>query len=298
MIQLLLRFAPRTRLGTLLAALLATLPAAPAMAQSPFAAARMFAASSAHPHTAAYAQPAPASQPAEPAPFSRFALGGGISTMGINLQGAVLAARHLNVRATGNFFNYEDSNISTNGFTVDAKLNLASAGLALDYFPWARHGLRLSPGMLVHNANGLNATMTAMGGTSFTLNNVTYYSSPSDPVQGIASVGLHTEKVSPTATLGWGNMIPRNGHHFSFPVEVGAAYTGKPALAIALTSGQVCADPQGTVNCQNVVGNADVNSNLQAQIAKDQKNLSPLRFYPIVSFGMAYSFGKRPAVRQ
>ena len=240
----------------------------------------------------------PSNSPVPFKPFSRFAVGGGISTMGINLQAAVFATRHLNVRGTGNFFNYQDSNISTNGFNVDAQLNLATAGVSLDYFPWANHGLRLSPGALIHNDNSLSANMTAAGGTSFTLNNVTYYSSQQDPVKGQGSLGLHTEKVAPTMTLGWGNLIPRNGGHFSFPVEVGAAYTGEPSLAIALTSGQVCSDPKGTVNCQNVVGNADVNSNLQAQIAKYKKDLSPMRFYPIVSFGIGFSFGARPSAAQ
>jgi hypothetical protein len=235
----------------------------------------------------------PGKAPVSIAPFSSLAVGGGISTMGINLQAAVMVARHFNVRGTGNFFNYTDSNISTHGFNVDAKLNFAAAAGSLDYFPWANHGLRLSAGALFYNQNALSATMTAAGGTSFTLNSVTYYSSKSNPVQGTGSLGLHTQNPAPTASIGWGNMIPRNGGHWSFPVEVGAAYTGEPALAIALTSGQVCSNPQGTINCQNVVGNANLNSNLQAQIAKDKKDLSPLRFYPIVSFGVSYSFGGR-----
>lgn len=232
-----------------------------------------------------------------PAPFSRFAIAGGISDMGVNMQAAVNLSNHLNLRSSGNFFNYEDRNISTNGFTVDGKMNFATAGMQMDYFPWARHGFRISPGVLVNNRNALSATMLAQGGTSFTLNNTTYYSSPSHPVAGIANLGLHTQNPAPMMTLGWGNMIPRNGGHWSFPVEVGAAYTGQPALNIALTSGQVCADPQGTVNCQNVVGNSDVNNNLQAQIAKYRQDLNPLRFYPIVSFGASYSFGLRRSVR-
>ncbi len=229
------------------------------------------------------------------APFSRFAIGGGISSAGVNMQAAMNVTSHLNLRATGNFFNYEDKNISTNGFTVDGKLNFATAGIALDYYPFAHHGLRISPGVLVNNQNAVSATLVAQGGTSFTLNNVTYYSSPSQPVAGNGSLGLHTQNPAPMLTLGWGNMIPRNGGHWSFPVEVGAAYIGQPALNIALTSGQVCANPQGTVNCQNVAGNASVNQNLQAQITKYNSDLEPLRFYPIVSFGASYSFHIRKA---
>lgn len=61
-------------------------------------------------------------------------------------------------------------------------------------------------------------------------------------------------------------------------------------MRTALTSGQVCTNPQGTVGCQNVVGDAPLNANLNAQIAKYKSDLDPLRFYPIVSFGLAYNF--------
>lgn len=223
-------------------------------------------------------------------PFSRLAIGGGISAMGVNLQAAVNANRYLNIRGVGNFFRYTDQNISTNGFNASGTINLATASASLDYFPFPNHGLRLSPGALFYNQNGINASMVADGGTSFTLDDYTYYSSQANPVTGTASLGLHKQRVAPTLSLGWGNIIPRNGHHFSFPVEVGAAYIGEPQLAMALVSGQVCSDTAGTQNCQDVVGNSSVNSNLQAEITKDQNKLNRLRFYPVFSFGVAYSF--------
>jgi len=226
--------------------------------------------------------------------MSRVAVGGGISAMGINLQAAVKVDSHLNIRGVGNYLNYSDSNISTSGFNVSGTIDLATAGVSLDYFPFPRHGLHISPGALLYNQNGINATMVAQGGTSFTLNDYTYYSSQANPVTGTASLSLNKQSVAPSITIGWGNMIPRNGSHWSFPFELGAAYIGQPQLNMALVSGQVCQDPQGTVNCQSVVGDPTINANLQAQIAKYQNDLNPLRFYPILSFGMAYSFGGAP----
>lgn len=231
-----------------------------------------------------------AKQATAPAPFSRLALGAGVSAMGIHAQAAINANRFLNLRATGSYFNYTVNNINISGFNVSGKPYFAAAGASLDFYPFPSHGLRLSPGVLFYNQNNVTATMTATGGTSFTLNNITYYSSASNPVTGVGSVGLHTQKPAPSMTIGWGNMIPRNGGHWSFPVEVGAAYIGQPAIAIALTGGQVCSNSQGTIGCTNVVGNSSLNANLQAQIAKYQKDLDPLRFYPIVSFGVAYNF--------
>ena len=231
--------------------------------------------------------------PAFPAPFSRVAVGGGISLTGINLQAAINANKYLNIRGTGGFFNYTVNNVASHGFNVGAGLNLAAAGVSLDYFPFPRHGLRISPGMLLYNQDEVSGTLTAAGGTSFTLNNVTYYSSQAEPVTGVASLNLHQMSPAPTIAFGWGNLISRNGGHWSFPVEVGAAYIGQPQVAMSFVSGQVCDDPQGTIGCVDVVGNSSVNSNLQAQVAKDQKDVNPYTFFPIFSFGVGYSFGVR-----
>jgi hypothetical protein len=88
-------------------------------------------------------------------PFSRIAVGAGISPLGLGLQAAVNLNRHFDVRGTGNYFNYATS-FNTNGFNVDAKLNFASAGASVDYYPF-RWGLRLSPGVLFYNQNGATA---------------------------------------------------------------------------------------------------------------------------------------------
>jgi hypothetical protein len=227
------------------------------------------------------------------APFSRMAFGGGVSSMGVNMQVAVLANRYINLRGVGNLFNYSLSNIATNGLNVNGTVNLATAGAAVDFYPFPRHGFRISPGAMFYNHNQATASMTATGGTSFTLDDVTYYSSQSNPITGNGGVSLNTQNPAFTITTGWGNMIPRRGGHFSFPFEIGAAFIGSPTVNMAFTAGQVCQNPQGTAGCVNVVGNAQFQSNLQAQLAKYQNDLNPFRYYPILSFGVAYSFGLR-----
>ncbi len=225
-----------------------------------------------------------------PAPFSRLAVGGGVSTMGVNLQAAINVNRYLNLRATGNWLNYTVNNVKISGFDADGTLNFAAAGASLDYYPFPNHGFRISPGVLVHNQNAIDASMTVPGGSSFTLNHVTYYSSVTNPVEGTGSLGLNTQRPAFTITTGWGDMISRTGGHWSFPLEVGAAMIGDPTVNIALTKGQVCTNPQGTAGCQDVTSDAALNSDLKAQVAKYKSDLEPLRFYPIVSFGLAYNF--------
>ena len=225
-----------------------------------------------------------------PAPFSRLGLSAGIGAGGINLQAATNLNKYINLRGVGNVFSYTVNNINTNGLNLNGKLNLASAGVSVDLYPFPYHGLRFSPGVLFYNQNAASATVTVAGGTSFTLDNNTYYSSTSNPVQGIGALGLNSQNPAFTMTTGWGNLISRRGGHFSIPFEIGAAFVGTPNLGLALTSGQVCSNPQGTANCQDVATDQEVQSNLRAQIAKYKNDLNPLKVYPIVSIGIGYNF--------
>jgi hypothetical protein len=221
-------------------------------------------------------------------PFSRVAIGGGFSPLGVNLLLATNLGQHMNVRATGNVFKYTASDISTNGFNVDATIDLASAGVSLDLYPFPKHGFHVSPGVLFYNHNAADATFKVTGGTSFSLDDYTYYASTTNPVRGTGTFGLHAQNPAFTITGGWGNVIPRKGGHWSYPVEVGVALIGSPTVNIALTQGQVC-DANG-LYCVNVATDQDVQTNLQAQVAKYKSDIDQLKTYPIVSFGVAYAF--------
>lgn len=220
-------------------------------------------------------------------PFSHLALGGGISMMGINLESATNVNRYANLRVSGNIFGYSVNDITTNGFTANGKLDLATMGASFDIYPWPNHGFRLSPGMLFYNQNSLTASAIMKGGQSFTLSGVDYCSSYTDPVHAKAKVGLNATNPSFTMTTGWGNMISRGGGHWSFPVELGAAFVNSPSFTMSL-AGTAC-DQTGTV-CVNTATNPGIQSNLQAQIAKYKKDVEPLSVYPILSVGVAYNF--------
>jgi hypothetical protein len=222
-----------------------------------------------------------------PAPFSRFALGGGISPLGINLQAAINASRHMNIRGVGNIFNYSVNNISTNGLNINGKLNFATGGASIDFYPFANHGFRLSPGALFYNQNNVTANLTVAGGTKFTLNGINYYASSTSPITGNGGLALNSRNPAFSMTTGWGNMVSHRGH-WSFPFEIGAAFVGAPSLNLALTGGMAC-DSNG-LNCVNVATDPNVQANLQAQIQKYRNSLNPFQYYPIVSFGTAYSF--------
>jgi len=236
-------------------------------------------------------------------PFSRFAIGGGMSVMGPGGELTAYVNNHLNVRASGNAFSYSTS-FTTNGFPAKASLNMAAARVSGDIYPF-HVGFRISPGLMMYNGNELTASSSLAGGSSFTLNGNTYYSATANPLTGAtplsanALLGLHTNKPAFTLTAGWGNTIPRNGH-WSFPFEVGAAFIGTPAVQANL-AGWACLDQAQTM-CSNMASTTDpvalqIQGDLNTQIGKWKNDLDPLKTFPIVSFGAAYSFGGGSRVR-
>ena len=232
-------------------------------------------------------------------PFSKVAFGTGISPLGVQLSMTTNLNQHINVRTTGNLFSYSTT-FTTEGIASDAKLNMKSAGTALDIYPF-HSGFRISPGLLFHNENQVTAKADVAGGTSFTLNDQTYYSAKANantgatPINGNALLSLHTTKPAFTVTTGWGNTLPRKGH-WSFPFEVGVALTGAPSLNVNL-GGWACYDQAQTL-CTDINSKTDpiaqeIQTNLHAQVAKWTNDIEPLKTYPIASFGVAYSFGIR-----
>jgi hypothetical protein len=138
---------------------------------------------------------------------------------------------------------------------------------------------------LFYNGNQLTASATVPGGQNFTLSGTAYQSSMTTPVTGTGK--LDFVKVSPSIMLGFGNLIPRNGRHYSFLFEIGGAYQGSARVALNLT-GSVC-DSNGS-NCRSVASDATVQANVLAQQQKIRNDINPYRFFPVVSLGVGFNF--------
>jgi hypothetical protein len=228
------------------------------------------------------ASTAPAAS-AHTTPFSGLAIGAKVGVLGIGVEAATPLARRFNLRGGANFFSYTD-NLTSDGIHYDAKLRFRSGEASLDWFPFVR-SFHISPGLLFYNGNQITGSAAVPGGQTFTLNDVTYRSSPSDPVNGTGR--LKFNQAAPKVTVGFGNMLPRNGGHFSVPFELGFAYEGYPKVALNL-AGTVC-DPTG-VNCEAIASDPSVQANIAAQQTKISNDAAPARFYPLLSLGFAYSF--------
>lgn len=239
-------------------------------------------------------------QDVEPAPYSRLAIGAGIGLGGINMQAAIEANRHLNIRGIGNFFTYSVNNIKVggkngaSGANVTGKLNFAEGGVALDYYPWPRHGFRVSPGMTFYNGNAISANGAMPEGNSITLNSTKYYSEAANPMNVNANLNLNTHKQAFTITTGWGNMISRRGGHWSFPFEIGAIFTGSPTVGLNIAGFGCTVQTDAPINgpsCVNMATNTGAQNDINSQVAKYKNDLNPLQVWPVLSFGVSYNFG-------
>jgi hypothetical protein len=218
-------------------------------------------------------------------PFSTVGVAAKVGIGGAGFDVATPLARKLNLPGGGYFFNYNTS-LTENNINYNGTLQLRSGQISLDWFPMGG-SFRLSAGVEAYNANQVTGSAIIPAGQSFTLNNVSYYSSATDPVHASASVVLG-QKAGPIVTLGWGNIVPRKRNsHISVPFELGFVYTGSPVIQLNFT-GSTCSF-NGT-NCQPVATNTVLQQNITAQENTYKNDISALKFYPVLSLGFGYKF--------
>ncbi len=225
--------------------------------------------------------PAIVTERRESRPFSAIALGIKADTLGAGIELATPIARSFNLRSSFNFIAF-NSLFSVDGVNYDAKLSLRSSQTNLDWFP--RHGsFHISPGIL-YLRSSINAPSSVPAGQPFTLGDQAFTNSVNDPVVGTAQV-VFPRSVAPMLTVGFGNIIPRSGRHFSVPFEVGAAYTGAAQIRVTL-NGTACTSD----GCFTFADNAEAQASLTQEVHDINETMKRFPVYPILSMGLAYRF--------
>jgi hypothetical protein len=222
-------------------------------------------------------------QKEEARPLSRLAIGVKMSLLGASVEATVPLASRSNLRVGFNAFNYA-RNFHQDGVNYGGQLTFRSVEAHYDWYPFGGR-FRVSPGGLAYNGNQLKANASVPGGQTFTLNSTTYASDPANPVGGSGKVVFN--KAGPMLTAGWGNLLPGSHRHVSIPFEFGVIYTGMPQLSLNFT-GSAC-DPSGA-NCQAISSDPAVQSNIQAEKNKLNKDLAPFKVYPVISLGFGVNF--------
>ena len=216
-------------------------------------------------------------------PLPRFGIAVSIGLLGAGIEAATAIHKRLNVRGGFNYFSYSLSGTSSDNLGYNGSLRLSSGEALLDYFPvkW----FHLSGGALVYDGFQGKGTIMVPGGHTLTLNHVTYYSDPADPVTGTGKIAAQV--AAPVALFGFGNLLPRNRHHFSVSSDFGVAFQGAPTTTLNLI-GSTCAT--ATTGCAPISQQPSVQANIVAEQSKINKDLKPFNFYPIFRINFGYKF--------
>jgi hypothetical protein len=227
-------------------------------------------------------------------PFSGVAIGVNVGLGGIGFDVATpLIHQWINLRGGASFFSYTPSTITTDNLNINGNLKFQNSAAMVDFFPF--HGsFRLSAGATVYNNTGLTATLSVPTGQSISFGGGTYYSDPNvggTPLSGNGVFTFGGNQVVPRTTIGFGNMLPKKGH-FRFETEIGVQYFSAPTVKYTF-SGNVCpAANSPEINCYSVTTVSSSSTSFQANVLSEQNKLqndmTDLKFFPILSFGLSY----------
>lgn len=196
------------------------------------------------------------------------ALTGKIGTLGYGGELTTQISDAINLRFGLNAYNWT-YNTTESDVEYDARFRLQTATFVGDWFPIQDSIFRVSAG-LAYNNNHLDLTAKPTGSGTYNINGTSYNSATIGTLRGKLTVN----KVSPYIGVGWGNAFSKE-RGWTFNLDVGALYQGKPKFR--LTTDSAACD----ASCQ---------SNIAAEQASDESELAHYRWWPAVSAGAAYRF--------
>lgn len=233
--------------------------------------------------------PAPSGQSDSP---TRAANGVGVgfalraSTLGLGVEGAIRVHRRMNLRVGVNRFTYSrDFEDTDSNITYTGTLSLQSAAAYLDWFPFGG-GFHISPGLTISNRNEVELSATIPARETISVDDVDYLSTAANPIRSVGAITVASTR--PALVIGWGNLVPRT-RRFSVPVELGVVFQGAPTARLNFT-GTACA-PNGQ-NCRDMATDPTIQGHVRNEEARlnDDLGLGALRFYPVLSLGVAFRF--------
>ncbi len=211
----------------------------------------------------------------------RVGVGVKMSMLGAGIEVATPVTHRTNVRAGFNMIQYSrtfhnDTNI------YGGQLDFKTFEAHYDFFPFAGR-FHISAGMLAYFGDPLTASIST---DKIKLNGQDYYSTTLNGL--ITGTGkIDFDSVSPTVTLGFGNLVPRRRNkHFSVPFEIGVAFQGPPKATLYLPT-ELCLNNSG---CSTPVTSTALQSAVQAEQTKLNNSMSLFKEYPIISIGFGYKF--------
>jgi hypothetical protein len=217
----------------------------------------------------------------EVTPFSSWRVDVVINTLGAGMDVSTPLLPHFDLRGGGNFLAFRHE-FDVDGLHYDARLQLGSGNLRLDWFP-RRRNFHISPGILYFN-NYVTAPSHVPAGATFELGDESFINSVDDPVHGEASLKF-PRRVAPMLTFGFRNILPGRHQHIAVPIEFGAAFTGAPKMNVTLT-GTACQQD----GCFSFADNEEAQQSLRDEVQDINDTLSDIPVYPVLKIGFGYRF--------
>ncbi|MBI3492333.1 MAG: hypothetical protein HY047_11220 [Acidobacteria bacterium] len=208
-----------------------------------------------------------------------------VGTLGIGFQVAAQVHERINVRGGFNVFSYSNT-FSESGTSFDASLKLQSAEVNVDLLIGG--GFRFSPGVLLYNNNHLDANLSVPGGSTFSIGDQTFTSLASAPIGGSASMTFN--KFSPMLAIGFGQLVPRSGRHFSVAFDLGVVFEDAPTVALTYSGTGCLVGVPAAVGCKPINSQANIVNSIASEQTKVSDAVSILKYYPVASIGFGWRF--------
>ena len=202
---------------------------------------------------------------------NNFAIGAKIGIItGFGIEGRAMIAQNLYGRLGINYFGYTYKPKDNSQINYNIKLNLLTVPLMLDYHPFDSSGFRLSLGIAYNNNN---ITANASPKNKITLYDTDYYPNQIGEIKSKITFG---NKIIPVASIGYDSSLISNDP-LSFNAEFGLMYSGK--ARISLSANGLLGSDKKMID--------DLRKDLDESLNKIEKYL---KIFPIISFGIKYSF--------
>ena len=216
------------------------------------------------------------------------ALGAGVSMMGgVDFYAATNPLSWMNLRVTGRYLSYTyNSGITEGGINITPGINLQSVQVSADVLPFKHSNFHISPGILFGASNNIQGNVNAPVNTKLSFNDVDY--TAQGTVTGKFKINMSPNTTAATVGVGFGNLLPRKGSHWSVPFDIAVAFTGAPKATFNL-NGTVCTTT-APVTCNNINSFSQFTNNVTAEQNNINSDLNGLQAYPLVSIGLAYNF--------
>lgn len=195
------------------------------------------------------------------------ALGVKGGTTGIGGEVTVGLIKNLNFRTGYNFFNY-DGNATESGIDYDYKLKLRTLPLLLDLHPF-NGGFRVTSGIFINNNEVTGSAQPSgstidIGGSTYNVSDI-----------GTLDAKIDFRTIAPYLGIGWGNAVGKNSR-LTISIDAGVMFQGTPNVSLH-PSKDTSAIP-------------GFNESLDKETADLKDDVKDLRYYPVVSLGLAYKF--------